>query len=93
MTLYKIAWVMWIAGTALIVGSWIDMIPQQIGWVGFGVALTGTLLSVGAQSRWFAGSEPRKKPFLCDSCLLNHEHICLRSERPNATDCPDYEGR
>jgi hypothetical protein len=47
----RIAWILWIPGTALIVGSWIGVIPVTIGWVGFGLALTGTLISaVGSNS-------------------------------------------
>jgi hypothetical protein len=91
--LHKIAWALWIGGTILIVGSWISIVPNPIGWVGFGVALAGTLLSMASQSRGLAGSASREKPFLCDSCLLNHESLCLRPDRPNATECPDYERR
>ena len=31
--------------------------------------------------------------FLCDSCKYDHPDLCSRSERPNATRCPDYERR
>ena len=91
--LYKISWGLWIVGTVLIVGNWIGVIPNSIGWIGFGVALAGTLLSFVSQSRGFAGAASQEKPFLCDSCMLNHESLCLRPDRPNATECPDYEGR
>ena len=91
--LYKLSWAMWIVGTLLIVGSWINVVPNSIGWVGFGVALAGTLLSFVAQSRVFARSASQVRPYLCDSCMLNHESLCLRPDRPNATDCPEYEGR
>jgi hypothetical protein len=91
--LYKVSWALWIAGTILIVGSWINVVPNPIGWIGFGVALAGTLLSMASQSRGLAGSASQGKPFLCDSCLLNHESLCLRPDRPNATECPDYERR
>jgi hypothetical protein len=41
----RIAWVLWIVGTALIVGSWIDLVPALVGWGGFFLALIGTVLS------------------------------------------------
>ncbi len=49
--LYKFCWVLWIAGTAIIVASWLDIVTPTVGWVGFGVALAGTLLSLGSQQR------------------------------------------
>jgi hypothetical protein len=49
--LYKFCWAIWIGGTILIVASWADIVSPTIGWVGFGVALLGTLLSFGAQKR------------------------------------------
>jgi hypothetical protein len=47
--MYKFCWVMWIGGTALIAASWGDVVSPTIGWVGFGIALAGTLLSFVAQ--------------------------------------------
>jgi hypothetical protein len=35
---------LWIAGTVVIVLSWMHVVPAKIGWIGFAVALTGTLL-------------------------------------------------
>jgi hypothetical protein len=49
--MYKFCWGMWIGGTILIVASWVDIVSPTVGWVGFGVALLGTLLSFVAQQR------------------------------------------
>jgi hypothetical protein len=49
--MYKFCWAMWIGGTILIVASWANVVTPTIGWIGFGVALIGTLLSFGAQQR------------------------------------------
>lgn len=46
MTLYRISWGLWIAGTILIVMNWMRIVSPTIGWVGFGIALVGTLLSL-----------------------------------------------
>jgi hypothetical protein len=40
---------MWIGGTILIVASWVHLVPPTIGWVGFGVAFVGTIVSSGIQ--------------------------------------------
>lgn len=44
-TLHKFCWVLWIGGTATIAASWADVVTPTIGWVGFTVALVGTVLS------------------------------------------------
>jgi hypothetical protein len=31
--------------------------------------------------------------FLCDGCKYNDARYCDRPERPNATECPDYQAR
>jgi hypothetical protein len=49
--MYRFCWALWIGGTILIVASWTDVVTPTIGWIGFGVALAGTLLSFGAQQR------------------------------------------
>jgi hypothetical protein len=30
---------------------------------------------------------------LCDTCKLDYHTVCLNPKRPNATECPDYQGR
>lgn len=47
--MYKFCWMMWIGGTALIVASWSEVVSPTVGWVGFGIALSGTVLSLVAQ--------------------------------------------
>jgi hypothetical protein len=45
MTLHKFAWVLWLIGSAIIVLSWIDVVPAQVGWLGFVVAMVGVVIS------------------------------------------------
>lgn len=45
MILYRVSWALWIAGTAVIVLSWTHAVTAQVGWIGWGVALAGTVLS------------------------------------------------
>jgi hypothetical protein len=46
MRLDQIAWVLWIAGTVLIVGSWTGEVSPTVGWIGFAIAGLGTLTSL-----------------------------------------------
>jgi len=46
-TRYHFAWMLWIVGTIIIVGSWTHLVTPQVGWCGFAVALFGTVLSFG----------------------------------------------
>jgi hypothetical protein len=47
----KVAWALWIPGTVLVIGSWVDVVPVTIGWIGFGVAIVGTLISTAGPTR------------------------------------------
>lgn len=47
--LYKFCWVLWIAGSAIVVASWSDLVTPTVGWVGWSVALAGTLISLVAR--------------------------------------------
>lgn len=29
--------------------------------------------------------------YLCDTCKYDYGDVCKRPERPNATECPDYQ--
>jgi hypothetical protein len=49
--MYKFCWAMWIGGTILIVASWVNVVSITVGWVGFGIALAGTLISRVAHHR------------------------------------------
>ena len=35
---YRLYWPAWWTGTALIAGSWFNIVSQEVGWVGFGLA-------------------------------------------------------
>jgi hypothetical protein len=51
------------------------------------------------KSRWSQRFKLRVKKalgmniILCDSCKWNWRSSCHRPERPNATECPEYEKR
>ena len=45
MELYKLAWLIWIVGTILIVLSWDGTVSAEVGWAGFVTALLGVGLS------------------------------------------------
>jgi hypothetical protein len=57
--MYKACWALWVGGTALILLSWVNVVPTAVGWVGFGAAAAGTLLSFAAQN---APRGPRQSP-------------------------------
>ncbi|MBB6050875.1 hypothetical protein [Armatimonas rosea] len=47
MSKQKLAWYLWAIGTVLIVLSWFNIVPYNIGWVGFVLGLAGSILSWG----------------------------------------------
>ena len=36
-------WAFWIVGSALVLGSWIDFVTVEVGWIGWGVAMVGVV--------------------------------------------------
>lgn len=52
MDINKIIWLVWWVGTFLIAGSWFNIVPYKIGWVGFGMACTASLISVVLNRYW-----------------------------------------
>jgi len=50
--LNQTTWIMWWAGTALIVLSWINIVSPVVGWIGFSAALASTFISVIARRYW-----------------------------------------
>jgi hypothetical protein len=60
--MYKFCWVLWICGTVVIVASWLDIVTPTVGWVGFGIALAGTLLSFGAHQQRQQPPAKRSEP-------------------------------
>jgi len=88
---HNFAWSLWLVGTVLIVGSWFDVVPIRVGWIGFAIAMAGSLISRGGRQYRPGPRIAPPPPVLCETCRLNAIHACWRPERPNATDCPDYE--
>ena len=48
----QIIWVVWWGGTALIVASWLGMVSNTIGWIGFSLAIASTFISVLISKYW-----------------------------------------
>ncbi len=45
MRVRQLAWLLYLPGTALIVLSWVRIVPPEVGWLGFAVAGIGALMS------------------------------------------------
>src|SRR5690348_8969151 len=54
----RTAWCLWILGTALIVLNWIGVVSAEIGWCGFAVAISGTVLSLSRTQKSDASGDP-----------------------------------
>ena len=52
----RMSWGLWISGTILIILSWTGTVSPTVGWVGFGMALVGSLIS------WIPGRRPVEAP-------------------------------
>ena len=50
--LNQATWIMWWAGTALIVLSWFSVVSNTLGWIGFSAALASSFISVIANRFW-----------------------------------------
>jgi hypothetical protein len=62
MSLSRISWVLWIGGTIEIVLSWTHAVTPQVGWIGWGVALAGTVLSLLGRKTCCAPAPEAAKP-------------------------------
>ena len=40
-----LGWILWLVGGVMIVASWAQILPVEIGWGGFGIAVVGMLMS------------------------------------------------
>lgn len=47
MSKQKLSWYLWAIGTVLIVLSWYKIVPNNIGWVGFAIGMSGSVLGWG----------------------------------------------
>ena len=56
----RIIWVAWWLGTIVIVLSWMKIIPNQIGWIGFIVSGLATLISVFSNRYWSPPTKSEK---------------------------------
>lgn len=41
----KLGWILWLAGGIMIFAAWAQILPLEIGWVGFGIGVVGMLMS------------------------------------------------
>ncbi len=48
----QVTWIAWWGGTALIVGSWMGIVSNTIGWIGFSLALASSVFSAVAAKYW-----------------------------------------
>ena len=75
----RITWVMYLAGSLLVFGSWIDLVPTGLGWIGWFMALAG----------WAAGNTPnRREPSLSNAEQI--ERLSLLQER-NVLTAEEFE--
>ncbi len=61
----QLYWPAWCIGTALIVGSWIDLVPVSFGWMGFAIAGGASIAS-----NFLSVSPGTQTPVLLDSRLV-----------------------
>ncbi|MDQ3797955.1 MAG: hypothetical protein M3384_00755 [Acidobacteriota bacterium] len=52
LALNRALWILWWAGTALIVLSWFKVVSNTISWIGFSAALASTFIGVVARRYW-----------------------------------------
>jgi len=50
--LNRALWILWWAGTALIVLSWFKVVSNTVGWIGFSATLASSFISVIARNYW-----------------------------------------
>ena len=48
----KITWATWWIGTILVVSSWVNVVPNTLGWIGFGISCASSLTSIIARKYW-----------------------------------------
>ena len=52
MNIDRIIWATWWIGTIIIACSWFKIVPNTVGWVGFGLACAASLVSVILNKYW-----------------------------------------
>jgi len=45
MLVQQLCWALWIGGPSLIVLSWLNAVPVEVGWLGFAVSMVGAVIS------------------------------------------------
>jgi len=48
----RVLWAMWWVGTALIVLSWVRVVSNTVGWIGFAAALASSFISMMVNKHW-----------------------------------------
>lgn len=41
----NLGWALWLVGGLMIIASWAEFVTPDIGWIGFGIAVLGMLMS------------------------------------------------
>jgi hypothetical protein len=84
MRIYKIAWGFWIVGSIIVALSWVNAVTSKAGWIGWGVALFGTVLSfLGKRSGPCDAVAPGPPPSTVVSDL---DRLVLLRERGDITE-------
>lgn len=47
----QVSWVLYLAGSLLVFGSWIHLVPTDVGWIGWLMALAGWAIPARRQSQ------------------------------------------
>ncbi len=76
-----IIWIVWWTGTLLIVLSWIDVVSNIVGWIGFGIACFASAVSIVINKYW---NPPRKTTDINDEDEGYTNHIILCNHVPNS---------
>jgi hypothetical protein len=54
----QLAWWLWAIGTVVIALSWFHVVTPQVGWIGFAIAMSGSVLGWGIRPPRSSRSSP-----------------------------------
>jgi hypothetical protein len=74
---YKISWWLYIVGSLLVFGSWVNIVPAALGWCGWLMALGGWALSNAPRRQAVARSKANE---IAKMDLLRKEGVVTEEE-------------
>jgi hypothetical protein len=88
----RVSWLLYLVGSLLVFGSWVDLVPTALGWIGWLMALVG----------WAVGDRPNRSnaPLSAVEQIEKLEHLRQRTviteeefhkEKRRLIDRPDTE--